>query len=285
MESRKYYSQRQAGSLGKINLDDFKEIFQSIYSDFRSRGYFDEYLGQLCVDGDSPGKAGSNIEGYVLRKLRKKGLWPISETYKYYSEGDLFDIIEFLFDHVSKPLEIGSWYHTWSDCGYHYVNFDKFIGESEFRSELNQFLNDYGAGHELSERGEILTLLEPEFRPLLEASIPTEDKENIEERIKNATDKYRKYAATFVERKEAVRALADCLEYLRPELKTVFMSSDESDLFNIINNFGIRHHNTKQKTNYDENIWLSLMFYFYLATIHAALRLIRREKMVGATPP
>jgi hypothetical protein len=49
-------------------------------------------------------------------------------------------------------------------------------------------------------------------------------------------------------------------------------------LFNIANNFGIRHHNEKQKTDYDESIWLSWIFYYCLATIHAALRLIEKKE-------
>lgn len=49
-------------------------------------------------------------------------------------------------------------------------------------------------------------------------------------------------------------------------------SSDEKDLFNIANNFLIRHHNDKQKTDYDANLWLSWMFYIYLSTIHLILR-------------
>jgi hypothetical protein len=68
------------------------------------------------------------------------------------------------------------------------------------------------------------------------------------------------------------------LEFIRPEIEKNISSKDESDLFNIVNNFGIRHHNTKQKTNYDRNIWLSWMFYYYLATLHACLRIIKKQK-------
>ena len=50
---------------------------------------------------------------------------------------------------------------------------------------------------------------------------------------------------------------------------------DENDLFNIANNFGIRHHNDKQKTGYDAALWLSWMFYFYLATIHVVVRKLK----------
>jgi hypothetical protein len=65
---------------------------------------------------------------------------------------------------------------------------------------------------------------------------------------------------------------------LRPQVKEFFTSKDEGDLFNIANNFGIRHLNEKQKTSYDENIWLSWMFYFYLSTIHVLLRKIGHQR-------
>ena len=71
---------------------------------------------------------------------------------------------------------------------------------------------------------------------------------------------------------------ADVLVYLRPRLKEALRSEDERDLFKIANNFGIRHHNQTQKTDYDKPIWYSWMFYYYLATLHAALRLIAKRE-------
>jgi len=50
-------------------------------------------------------------------------------------------------------------------------------------------------------------------------------------------------------------------------------------LFNIANNFSIRHANEKQKNSYDKNIWYSWMFYFYIATIHALLRIKERAEI------
>lgn len=40
-------------------------------------------------------------------------------------------------------------------------------------------------------------------------------------------------------------------------------------IFDTVNNFGIRHLNERQHTEYDENIWLSWMFHYLMATIHA----------------
>jgi hypothetical protein len=79
------------------------------------------------------------------------------------------------------------------------------------------------------------------------------------------------------ERRDAIRDLADVLEYLRPQLKAVLNKKDEAAIFEIANNFGIRHHNQSQRTDYDKPIWYSWIFYFYLATIHAAVRLIDRK--------
>jgi hypothetical protein len=79
------------------------------------------------------------------------------------------------------------------------------------------------------------------------------------------------------ERRDAVRDLADVLEFLRPKLKVVLAKKDEAALFEIANNFGIRHHNAGQTTDYDKGIWYSWIFYFYLATIHAVIRLIERD--------
>ncbi|WP_086949827.1 hypothetical protein [Sphingobacterium sp. JB170] len=90
--------------------------------------------------------------------------------------------------------------------------------------------------------------------------------------------KFRRHKSTLEDRKDSIRELADVLEFLRPKIKTVLDGKDEKDLFNIANNFGVRHHNNQQKVEYDKPIWYSWMFYFYLATIHAILRLIDKHK-------
>lgn len=117
-----------------------------------------------------------------------------------------------------------------------------------------------------------------ELEPLLAARVPTTAPVEIVSRITRAAGQFRKPGSTLEDRHEAVRNLADVLEYLRPEAKTALLSKDESDLFELANNFGIRHHKQNQKTEYEPAIWLSWMFYYYLATIHALLRLIERPK-------
>jgi hypothetical protein len=195
-----------------------------------------------------------------------------------YSEDDVFDVIEFLYDVVSKPIK--GFYHSFNSCGWHYSGFDREAGRQEFRQQMNEVLRDYSDGFMLSDSGEILVLGEPGLQNLLD-DVPVEyDPHNVDSRISSAVLKYRYHRASLEDKREAVRALADILEFLRPRVKDVLIKSDESDLFHIANNFGIRHHNDVQKTDYDEDIFLDWLFYYYLAAAHACTRLIVRE---GAT--
>ena len=77
---------------------------------------------------------------------------------------------------------------------------------------------------------------------------------------------------------DAIRDLADVLEHLRPQAKQVLLGPDESDLFEIANRFGIRHHNQRQKLQYDKAVWFPWMFHYYLATIHAMVHLMERTR-------
>ena len=275
--SRKYYSVRTGLNplTDKISLLDLLKLFKHQFCHFEREGYFQEHLGYECVDaGHVPGKLGHDMQGALLLELRKSDLWPIDRKLDFYSEDDIFDIIEFLYDHCSKPIE-KNW-HGWNECGWHCETFNKPEGQSEFREKINRILEIYQVGYELLPHGEILRLPDIGLETLLEAEVPSVDPENVNVRVESAKLKFRRHKSSLEDRRDAIRDLADVLEFLRPKLKEVFMTSDENDLFNIANNFSIRHHNDKQKTQYDKPIWYSWLFYFYLATIHAALRLIAR---------
>lgn len=278
MTEHKYYSLRTGSNPNKngFAFDGIKELFQRLYWNLSKEGYFDESFGFECIDaGKIPGKvADVNLE--IVLNIRKKNLWPIEELIDGYNEDDFFDITEFLYIHVSKPID-GN-YHNWNDCGMHWETFNKLDGQKEFREKINKILEMYIYRYELSEKGEILTKPDAGFEKIFEADIPSNDK-SVTEKIDSAILQYRRHGSTIDDRRQAVRNLADVLEYLRPKVKSILTKQDEKDLFNLANNFGIRHHNEKQKTNYDTALWLSWMFYYYLATIHVLLRKIGHEKL------
>lgn len=279
MAEKQYYSMRTGKNpySQQLDLDMLLRLFGSVYDDFIGRQYFDEAFGYDCVDMDYvPGTLGPDIEGQMFRNLRKAGLWPVAEKLSSYGEDDLFDVVEFLHDHVSKPT--GGRLHQFAGCGWHYDTFDRQTGRSEFRSEINRLLCDYGRGYELSKDGEIHELPPEGLGDLLEEELPEYDSENVESRVKAAIRRFRDRHSSLDDRREAVRELADVLEFLRPNLEGVITSKDEGDLFNLANNFGIRHHKLAQKTDYDKPVWYTWMFNYYLATIHAVLRLIAERK-------
>ncbi len=195
----------------------------------------------------------------------------------------IFTLIEFLHDHVAKPDERSGWYHNFSGCGWHFDRrdgrFDVSVARREWRDKVNGFLQFYGDGYELSPEGEIARLAPDGLSELLTAGIPVAAGDVNAGKLKNAVRTFRRGLSTREERKQAVRDLVDLLEFYRPQLKIHGLSKDEADLFNIANNFSIRHHRPNQKNDYDDS-WLSWMFYVYLSSVHLIL-----ERVHGRAEP
>lgn len=277
MTDRRYYSERHGRQPGptSLTLVDVKRALRVYFDQLETEGHFQEHLGYNCVDKDFvPGLLGSDPQTEILLTLRKPNLWPIQSTIDDWSEDDLFDMIEFLYAHTSKPTE--RHFHSYYGCGWHCTEFDPETGQLEFREKVNRLLHAYDSGFELSKAGEVLATPPTGLEPLLDAQLSHPDEDNVTARVSAALRKFRRHRASIEVRRDAVRDLADVLEFLRPQLKGVLISQDEKDLFNIANNFGIRHHRGDQKTSYDQGIWLSWIFYYYLATIHTVVRLLEK---------
>ena len=169
-------------------------------------------------------------------------------------------------------------YHEYADCGWHYNTFDKEAGRIRYRSRINELLRDYHVGYELSLDGEILHKAIPGTETLLTSKPLKYDTQNVDSFVEEAVNSYQRSRSSLTDKRHAVKTLADVLEFLRPKIRAVLTTADENDLFNIANNFGIRHHNKQQKTDYDQEVWLNWMFYYYLATIKAIIRLIKKRE-------
>ena len=275
---RAYYAERtgKGPAQGRLDLEALKALYKTEYERWDQEGYLQEHFGFHCVDLDFvAGTLGGNIDAKMMFSLGTSGLWPIPHRVTDYSEDDLFSVIEFVFDHVSKPLK--GTMHQWNECGMHWETFDGPAGQAEYRASVNVLLARYGAGYELSPDGEVAELGPAGTETLLTTELPVDDFK-IRDRVDSAITKFRRRQSSVDDRRDAVRDLADVLEYLRPQLKTVLTKKDDGALFTIANEFGIRHHNERQSTNYDTAIWLSWMFYFFLSTIHASVRFIDKAK-------
>ena len=106
---------------------------------------------------------------------------PIPEHLENYEEHDLFDVAEFLFDHVSNPVD--GYFHAFAGCGMHYSTFNRQEGQLEFKDALNQPLEIYKEGYVISDGGGKLNLPEKGLSLLTEAGLPKYDPDNIEARV------------------------------------------------------------------------------------------------------
>ncbi len=279
---------------GKHQVDDelahdiFLAQFLKIYIELKSESFFQKYLGYYCWERYSynNGELGDIDHALYITLKKPKLLWPIEDFLKKYTEDDLFDIIEFLHDNCSKPIDeveacISDKWDYSNDkqilCGYHHFKFDDKLGQNYFRQKINPLLNEYKIGFELTSYGEIVEVEDKNLLKIFDADIPTTHQEKL--KIEIAVKQFRKRGASLEERKAALIELFGVLELLKKgEMKGIIDKEDETDLFNIANNFSLRHHNLKQKNNYDKLIFYNWIFYHLYATIHAVLRLIEKKK-------
>jgi hypothetical protein len=271
--TRRYYTTRTKPK--SLTLDELYQKLQNLYLLFRDKDYFkdkaeitrkyfpDAILHEAAIE--------LTFQPFPITKWAPETI----------TEDHIFDTIEFLYDRASKPGELVD---MTSDTGWNYSdyeNYDEAKGKEEFRERANVILADYKTGFELTPEGTILAIGTTGLQYILDAEIVPYDEVNVDNKVRNAITKWRNRHLSLSEKREAIRELADVFEWLKKakNLESVLDKKDTSALFDIANNFSIRHHNPSQKSNYDQAIWYSWMFHFYLATYHAAIRLlIKKEK-------
>lgn len=273
---RQYWSRRQ-GITPSLTLRQVCRMFSSALEEFDRRRYFDEWFGYSCVDADDvPGRAGADRAAFVERRTFRDDLWPFRDRWPHWDEAALLTAIEFFYDHVSEGTK--GYDHDYMNCGMHWEEFDQTPARARYRQEANELLRDLGEGYELLSGGEVVRKAPPGVESLFAARpLPIPGK-RYEDKVQDAIRKFRSRTASPTDRTDAVRDLADVLEYLRPEIKRVLTRRDDAALFEIANKFAIRHMDGEQFTEYTKPVWLSWMFYFYLATIYAVGHLLERAE-------
>lgn len=215
---RRYYSQRK-GITSKVAFPELKKSLCVILKNFYQTGYYDEWFGYECVDGNVSGKAGSDLEGYIYLKTRRHIHMPLFVDIPKLDEDSLFDMIEFLHDTVSFPEK--GYEHTYNNCGWHFTSFNQEKGQQIYRDQINEILCDYSNGYYINKTGEIESVQAPELSKLMENELPSlpEEELQIKERVELAIAHFRNRHSTFTERQSAVRELANVLEFLLPLIK------------------------------------------------------------------
>jgi hypothetical protein len=293
---RTYYSQRIGrGPLANPTVEDISRALTLTVDEMWRRDYMQEWHGYECVDaGTVGGRAAMPPADHIEAETGWRSAWPLPETLidlpddVHVSDADrnrllqqaedkLFDLIEYFHRHVSQGIdEDGRHFHGHGGCGWHYQGFDPAPAQALLRQRMNRVLVNYRSGFQISESGQIEHSAHDGLDQLIGAPLRAEEAD-ITERVAGAIALYRSRGRTEQDLRLAVRELFDVLEKLRPVVKAEMLRRDEADLFNIANNFTIRHLNEKQKGNYDSALWHSWMFYVNLSTIHLITRIMKRN--------
>lgn len=275
-ERRKYYSERRGLPKEPLRLKDLQLLIKIIYEEYNDKYYFQGAFGYDCVDeGYVPGKRGTNMEDHLKRIFLGREIFPIEKNYENFNEATCLDLIEYFHDNVGVPTR--QTYHTWDNCGVHVFSADYEVGKKEFREEINSYLSRYSEGYELMPNGEVYIKNPETLKPIITKPPSSGDEGNIDNKVKRAISKFLHHSSNIDEKKEAIRILADVLEFLRDDIKEYMFRTDENRLFEIANQFGIRHHNIEQKIEFDEDIWLEWIFYSYLNTINTIIKIKKTQ--------
>jgi hypothetical protein len=295
---RAYYSQRSGrGPLANPSIVDLARALTLTVEEMDRRDYLQEWHGFHCVDvGESTGRAAMALADHIEAETGWRYAWPLHDpvvdvaeemrslrgewdSELQQEEDKLFDLIEYFHGHVSEGIKDdaeGSFFHSYGECGWHYGAFDPAPAQAVFRERMNRSLMNYRGGFRINEDGQIEHTADEGLDQLIDAVLPAKDPD-IARRVASAIALYRNRGRTEEDLRLAVRELVDALEKLRPVMKAEMLQGDEGALFNIANNFTIRHLRENEKGNYDSAIWHQWMFYVNLSTIHVITRLMNRK--------
>ena len=291
------YSER-AGRPRKISWSDFVELTWRYWVGVRDQlGLLAEStFGYWDLEGDFHPPRHPDPEAAFTTQLKVGGLASPtihSENRPYdliSRENLLFDLLELLHrDWVSLPGSIehpdpASFFAGGRDTGTKFHGpIHQAAGQKAFRDPVNPALRLADPPLEMGIDGLIHERPPDELSTLVDAPIPSAEEREVREPIEDAIELYYRRGATMADRLAAVRSLAAVLEHLRPQIKAEALSADERALFDLANNFGIRHHGRGQKVDYNRGAWLEWTFYVYLATARVMVRL--RAEQRGDWPP
>lgn len=266
-----YYSRRNKPI--PISTEELYTRVCALIEDYLTRDFFKEKLRisgieYLISNFDSINRKSMTQIGIKIFPVRN---WNIESIQK----NKIFDAIEFLFNFISEPSD----WKQQSNFSYDYTTYNSRKGKKLFIADANHILNAFEDGYELTKDGEIL-FKGGDSDNYIETEFPSYDLKNVDLLIKKAIKQWKNRNQNLDEKKQAIINLANVFEFLKKEgsLKEVLNSNDSSDLFNIANNFSIRHHNKLQKSDYDIEIWYDWIIQFYLTTCITTLKLINKNK-------
>lgn len=212
--------------------------------------------------------------------------WPLRPG--TWDEPTFYALVEIVHDLVARPRQLHP--HDTSsfngagldapDCEGHYGDFATDAGRAVYRWCVDHVLAQHHAPVRFGDAvaGDTTRLVmvtgddrDELIRRALASPGPADN-----DAVRHAVALFRARAATREDKRSAAVALARVLEDRRKVLKAELLRKDEGALFQIANEFDLRHRDAKQRPDYDE-AYLDWVFWWYLATIELTDRLLARQ--------
>lgn len=221
-----YISEQEEGYAPRQSIDIGEEVWRGIWNLVTTRiedGSFGASYPAYCYDGPVP--TGTDRAKFVLAmqteipNLSQEILDPdlrippseIPHTL------DILDLIQFCWRNVGKPI-LGAYHRFFL---HHHLEFDKPLGQKEFRDDINRIFRRRGIAYELTEKGDIRRIVSPILKKSL-VSPPFNTGDIVFDNIlKTAIEKI--YDPDPATRRESLMALWDAWE----RLKTIGGNSDK----------------------------------------------------------
>jgi len=263
------WSERRGGSL-PLTHQGFATLLVAAFEECKAKGLFREVLrlgqGPLGFFRDEDEVA----DAFFSMKLGDP--WPRAsmrhaELLTFVDDDQIFDLIELVHrEVVSRP--------PWGENP-----LARGPAQAWFRERINPILARRDPPMELTAAGHIVERGPDAFHDLVAEPLPVDVPAALRDPFASAVEQFRRRGATEHHKRSALTQLVGVLEPLRRQVREHLSSGDESDLFQIANRFWLRHHRRDQKRDYDADTWLDWMFYVYLATGRALLRVLDREML------
>ncbi|MBQ0901310.1 hypothetical protein [Micromonospora sp. U21] len=270
---RPYWRERKAGQRHSAVLSETAAIreFVHLVNELDGAGYFENRFGKDCVDDPRDDSADALFE----RELGVKQVWPLNQTTLGGDIDLFFDVVELLHDHVSLPTTRRL--HNYAGCGWHHVTFEAEPGRMVYRWRVNKILVRSDFGLRLADEGDDvgrLVSVTDDARTELMHAVASRKDSGPADQVRHALALFRQRGADRNQKRSAIAALALVLEERRHSvLADALAKSDRGALFDIANNFHVRHQDAKQKRDYDD-FYLDWIFWTYLATVELTNRIV-----------
>lgn len=283
---KSYYRDRTLGPVAPHDPCDWSDIegvtqamraWCRLVRDLDQGGYFDRRGGENCPDNGSADEHTRTLRALVAEHCGLATTWPLelsNDTAE--AEYDFYTLVEVLHDLVDRPRT-----RQWHDFDQHYTysNFKEHTGQAVYRWKVNDLLAAHGIDYQLASEGEDTGLLVATTRDP-RADLERIARQNVPDGNGNSIDHaialFRRRGASTEDKRSACVALAGVLESRRKDLKSDLLSKDEGALFEIANNYRIRHHRADQHGDYAPQ-FLDWIFWNYLATVELSNRLMTRS--------